>query len=204
MFRINFGEYTPSVNQTKYCMLGKTELEKLIPGLGPVLFEHSTRARRVVISVRPFRGIRVAVPAGISFGKAEKMLMPRLAWTSNQLNRVKQQEQRLLELPDIPVEQAKIWLRDRVTVLAEKHGFHYNRVYIRNQKTRWGSCSTKNNISLNIQLYNLPAQLRDYVILHELVHTEHRNHGPAFWRRLDQLVGNARDLNRRLRQFGLY
>ena len=184
-------------------MLGKTVSEKQIPGLGPVLFERSTRARRVIISVRPFRGIRVAVPAGVSFGKVEKMIRPRQAWIIKQLSRIKQQEKRLLEQPVIPVEQAKIQLRDRVTFLADKYGFRYNCIYIKNQKTRWGSCSTKNNINLNIQLYNLPAQLQDYVILHELVHTDHRNHGPAFWRRLDQLVGNARGLDRRLRQFGL-
>ena len=184
-------------------MLGKTISEKHIPGLGPVLFERSTRARRVIISVRPFRGIRVAVPAGVSFRKAEKMIRPRKAWIIKQLNRVKQQEKWLLEQPVIPVEQAKIQIRDRATFLADKYGFRYNRIYLKNQKTRWRSCSAKNNINLNIQLYNLPAQLQDYVILHELVHTDHRNHGPAFWRRLDQLVGNARGLDRRLRQFGL-
>ena len=191
------------MDKTNFSMLGKTISEKHIPGLGPVLFERSTRARQVIISVQPFRGIRVAVPAGVSFGKAEKMIRPRQAWINKQLNRIKQQEQRLLEQPVIPVEQAKIRLRDRTTFLADKHGFQYNRIFIKNQKIRWGSCSTKNNINLNIQLYNLPAQLQDYVILHELVHAEHRNHGPAFWRRLDQLVGNARGLDRRLRQFGL-
>ena len=56
----------------------------------------------------------------------------------------------------------------RLDKLAEKHGLKYNRVFVRNQKTRWGSCSSKNNISLNAKLVKLPEKLMDYIILHEL------------------------------------
>ena len=74
---------------------------------------------------------------------------------------------------------------------------------MKNQRTLWGSCSHRNNINLNVNLLRLPEELRDYVILHELVHTRHKNHSRAFWRDLDRFVGDAKGLQRHLRQFRL-
>lgn len=70
---------------------------------------------------------------------------------------------------------------ERLASLAELHGFHFNRVTIRGQKTRWGSCSTKKNINLNYKLLFLEAALVDYVLIHELCHTIEMNHSRRFW-----------------------
>jgi predicted metal-dependent hydrolase len=78
------------------------------------------------------------------------------------------------------------------------HGFAYNRVFIKNQKTRWGSCSNKNNINLNINLVRLPQELIDYTILHELVHTRIKNHSSKFWDQMDVLLGDARKIDKKL------
>ncbi|MFU8831379.1 MAG: M48 family metallopeptidase, partial [Wenzhouxiangella sp.] len=92
-------------------------------------------------------------------------------------------------------EKLRAWLFDRahkamlpmVHELAARHGFDHGRVTIRNQRSRWGSCSTNGNLSLNARLlFCSPAACR-YVILHELVHTEHPNHSHAFWSRVAQL-----------------
>jgi predicted metal-dependent hydrolase len=72
---------------------------------------------------------------------------------------------------------------------------------VRSQKTRWGSCSFNNNISLNVKLTRLPQELIDYVILHELAHTRIKNHGREFWKMLDGLIGDAKKLDRRLREY---
>jgi predicted metal-dependent hydrolase len=77
--------------------------------------------------------------------------------------------------------QAKRWLPDRVRKLAERHGFTLDRVYVRDQKTKWGSCSSKTNISLNWRLICCPHSVIDYLILHECCHLVHMNHSPAFW-----------------------
>ena len=98
---------------------------------------------------------------------------------------------------------AKKKLTNRLKQLAVQHGFTYNKVYIRNQKTRWGSCSHKNNISLNMKLVLLPEELVDYVILHELVHTRTHDHSKRFWAELDKYVGDGKAMAKRLRKYGL-
>ncbi len=97
--------------------------------------------------------------------------------------------------------EAKRYLPGRVCELAERYGLTYNRVFIKNAQTRWGSCSNHKNINLNLHLMRIPAHLRDYVILHELTHTVHPNHGKEFWQLLDQLTGNARSLEKELKTY---
>ena len=89
----------------------------------------------------------------------------------------------------------KKYLPARVKELAEKNGLEFNKISIKNARTRWGSCSSANNINLNLQLMRLPQHLIDYIILHELAHTVHRNHSKNFWNLLNKLTGNARILN---------
>ena len=83
------------------------------------------------------------------------------------------------------------------------HGFDYKKVFIRNQKTRWGSCSVENNIYLNVKLLMLPEELTDYVILHELVHTRIKNHSKDFWRELSKYVRDTRGMEHQLKEYGL-
>ncbi len=89
----------------------------------------------------------------------------------------------------------------RVSYLANKYGLNYKSIRVKNLKSRWGSCSSVNNINLNIHLVRLPVHLMDYVILHELVHTVHKNHGKQFWMLLEKLSGNARDLAREMKEY---
>ena len=76
----------------------------------------------------------------------------------------------------------------RVAYFADKHNLHVNQVRIKNQKTMWGSCSSKNNINLNYLLIMAPAEVIDYVIIHELAHTIHRNHSVDFWRLVQSIM----------------
>lgn len=85
--------------------------------------------------------------------------------------------------------EATKFLPERVGELADIHGFKYKKVSLRNQKTRWGSCSFHNHISLNIQLMRLPLRVIDYVIIHELCHTVHKNHSTQFWKLVYEKMG---------------
>ena len=94
------------------------------------------------------------------------------------------------------------YLPDRLNELARRFGFSYNRITVRNNRRNWGSCSSKNNISMNLQVMKLPDHLIDYILLHELAHTIEKNHGPRFWKLLDQVTGNrAKELSREVRRY---
>ena len=81
----------------------------------------------------------------------------------------------------------------RVTYFAEQHNLMVNQVRIKNQKTMWGSCSSKNNINLNYLLLMAPMKVIDYVIIHELVHTIHRNHSIDFWSSVESIMPDYKE-----------
>ena len=98
--------------------------------------------------------------------------------------------------------EAKEYLPQRTEQLAGEHGFSHRGVTVKNISSRWGSCSFENRINLNIHLMRLPKHLSDYVILHELVHTVHKNHGALFWRCLDgHIGGKAKLLAKEMKQY---
>jgi len=178
-----------------------------IDGIGPVLFEKSMRAKRVVISVRTSKGVRVAVPTRTSFKKALEFVYLKKEWIQRNLAKIEQVEKRYRVFRDaflsINEADANKRLKDRLYYLANEHGFKYNKASVRNQRTRWGSCSHKNNISLNAKLVLLPKELIDYVILHELVHTRIHNHSKQFWADLERYVGNSKAMAKRIRMNNL-
>ena len=100
-------------------------------------------------------------------------------------------------------QEAKEYLPERVKTLAAKHKFQYKKVAIKNSKTRWGSCSYDNSINLSLHLMRLPNHLIDYVILHELVHTKVKNHSRDFWQLLDIVSGNAKKLDREVKEYSI-
>jgi predicted metal-dependent hydrolase len=176
-----------------------------IPSVGPVHFVHSTRAKHLSITIKPGSTIRVTVPTKVSLPTARKFLQSKIPWVKRNLNKFKilQQNYPQQNLQPINKKEAKTILTNRINLLAQKYRFPYNRLFIRNQKTRWGSCSAKNNISLNMNLVRLPRKLQDYVILHELVHTKHKNHSKKFWAEIDRYVGDGKRLRKEIKNYRL-
>ena len=103
--------------------------------------------------------------------------------------------------PDVEAlrSQAKATLPGRLAALASQHGFVYKKVFIKNNVSNWGSCSSLGNINLNLRLVTLPPELADYVMLHELCHLRYMNHGPQFHALLESVCPNHRALARQLR-----
>ena len=98
--------------------------------------------------------------------------------------------------------EAKASLPRRVAELAHLYGISYSNLTIRDSKTRWGSCSALNSISLSLYLMQVPEHLQDYVILHELCHTVHHNHSVQFWALMDEVTdGKAHALRKELRKY---
>jgi predicted metal-dependent hydrolase len=97
---------------------------------------------------------------------------------------------------------AKRELPARCLTLAAAHGLTVSRVVVRNQRSRWGSCSTRASIALNWRLIQMPAQVSDYVVLHELMHLRQGNHSRKFWREVESVCPEWRDAERWLRKHG--
>jgi predicted metal-dependent hydrolase len=97
---------------------------------------------------------------------------------------------------------ARIELPARLRLLADRHGVQVGAVSIRNQRTRWGSCAPNGNIALNFRLLQMPPDVRDYVILHELMHVKQHNHSRRFWRLVEAVYPAFREAERWLRTTG--
>lgn len=95
--------------------------------------------------------------------------------------------------------EAENLLPQRLASLAKQHGFTYNGVAIKRMKSRWGSCDHKRNITLNLFLVQLPWEQIDYVLLHELTHTEVLRHGPDFWRAMEKVLPDVKRLRKAIR-----
>lgn len=173
--------------------------------IGNVKFVHSRRAKRIRITLKPFKGVRVSVPVSVSLAFAKKFVLSKQDWILQKQIEMAEYEKEIqksqIEAEPIDKKTACEHLYQRLIFLAEKHNYYFNRITFRMQKTRWGSCSAKNNLNLNIRLFKLPQEFQDYVILHELVHTRVKNHSPSFWQELEKVLPNAKELNKQLKKY---
>ena len=162
------------------------------PEIGEVTFRKSVRGRRVAIRVHPVRGVTVSVPTIVPYAAAMAFFKLKRQWV---LDAVRRQKDRLKDAPvassseiEALRRQAKSELPQRLAELATRYGFTYNKVTIKHNSTNWGSCSTRNNINLNLNIVRLPKILQDYVLLHELCHLRHQDHGHAFHLLLEHVL----------------
>jgi len=162
------------------------------PQIGTVKFRKSSRARRVSIRVHPLKGVTVSMPYLTPFIAAEAFFRLKRDWVIETMARQKERYKDVSEVSPSEVEelrrQAKAELPSRLAVLAQRYGFSYNRVAIKHNSSNWGSCSTKANINLNLNVVRLPHVLRDYILLHELCHLRHHDHGHAFHLLLEHVL----------------
>ncbi len=100
--------------------------------------------------------------------------------------------------------EAKNYLINRIDFLAKKYNFKYNKIALKNQKTRFGSCSIKNNINLNINLMLYDTEVIDYVLIHELVHTKIKNHSKNFWIEVEKYCPKYKILRKKLKETPVY
>jgi predicted metal-dependent hydrolase len=148
----------------------------------------SARARRWRIEVGATGPPLVVVPQGMSPAEVARIVELRRGWIERQLAR---REPPLgLEAAGLSEAAARRLARARVTEVAERTaaelGVAYERIAIRDQRTRWGSCSTRGTLSFNWRLVLAPAEVLDYVVVHELCHLREPNHSPRFWKLVER------------------
>ncbi|MBE6227412.1 MAG: M48 family metallopeptidase [Bacteroidales bacterium] len=162
------------------------------PEIGEVVFRKSLRSRSISIRVHPVKGVSVSVPYIVPYAAARLFFEARREWI---LETMARQKERLKDVrPAAPGEiealrrQAKAELPPRLAGLAARYGFIYNKVTIKHNASNWGSCSSKGNINLNLNIVRLPKVLQDYILLHELCHLRHQDHGHAFHLLLEHVL----------------
>jgi predicted metal-dependent hydrolase len=157
-----------------------------------VSYRRSRRAKYLRITIAPSQAVTVTIPANMSLERAKEFVRAKQAWIQKHLTKMRQTETLQAEPPELSREElinAQETLFSRLEHFSKKHDLPYRRAAFRCQKSKWGSCSSQNNISLNINIAFLPEHLQDYILLHELCHVRHKNHSRAFWDQLDRYCG---------------
>ena len=135
------------------------------PVVGPVRIRKNPRARRITLRVNRRREVTLTLPWLVRYGTGIVFLESRRDWVLETLRKVPEPAaQDPAEIQRCRV-RAKAELPARLAQLAREHGFTYNKVFIKNNVSNWGSCSVRGNINLNLRLVTLPAELQDYVML---------------------------------------
>ena len=172
-----------------------------------VFFKASRRARKIRICVGSDLVVNVVYPANSSRSKAEEFLNDKINWVEKTIykmnSKVKVNHFINNNLSSVEIINRNAFLIRRCRELAKKYNFKVGKITLRNQKTLWGSCSSNNNISLNRKLIFLDYDMMEYVICHELVHTEIKNHSKLFWNKLESILPKAGDLDKKLKQYKL-
>ena len=171
--------------------------------LPPIVFVRRRRARRYVLRVDVDGCVRVTIPRGGSRREAADVVARHEAWIAERRARVRSIE--VLEDARRALQaRARAELPARLLALAQQHGLTVVRVSVRDQRSRWGSCGPNGHICLNWRLVTLPDWVRDYVLIHELMHLRRLDHSAAYWALVGRACPEYRAARRWLRDHGMH
>lgn len=172
----------------------------------------SSRAKRLALTVHPDGRVVLTKPKRISIRAAEAFLAKHHEWIETAIEKFikrvekKGRDQILLPRPrknstayKEARKTARALVTERLKHFNELYRFTYGTISIRDQKTRWGSCSAKGNLSFNYRIVYLPTELQDYIIVHELCHTKEHNHSERFWTLVERALPEHSRLRKELR-----
>jgi len=158
----------------------------------------NNRAKRLSLSVGGNGQVNVTVPRLITIKMAETFVQQKAYWIIKTIEKIKQNT--------IPLEErnkninynlyklkAEGLIKKRIRYYNQFYGYVYNRISIKQHKSRWGSCSSQRNLNFNYRIIFLPPELADYIVVHELCHLKEMNHSPRFWRLVAQIIPNYKE-----------
>lgn len=152
--------------------------------------------------------LRISAPRGISQAVIDEFVRKNAAWIARQ----REARKRSVYLPEGTgtqehylnhKENARTFVSERVMFWNAKLGFTFSKIVIRNQVSRWGSCSKKGILNFNYRLLLLPPELADYVVVHELCHLKHFNHSKKFWNEVEKIMPDYKIRFKELRKYRL-
>lgn len=167
------------------------------------------RSNRKTLGLEVRRDLQVfaRIPVSTTDKKLKAFIRENEAWIIRVYQAEKQAaEKRRLTACPLPTEEEKQKILDkfveRVRYYEKIMGLYSRRITVKNQKTRWGSCSSKKNLNFNYKLAYMPQEIMDYVVVHELAHLRHMNHSREFWELVEQYIPDYRERRKWLKQHG--
>lgn len=169
------------------------------------VLKESGRAKNMRLSVCCEGALTVVAPRWLGVRNIEQFIFQKAAWILRKRKEMKRVQDGSLFFKKTKAdylenkEKARILVEKKLKYFNEFYGFKYNRVCIRNQKTRWGSCSSKKNLNFNFRIVFLPDHMVDYLIVHELCHLKEMNHSQRFWDLVSETICDCKEISRELR-----
>lgn len=166
-----------------------------------------SKRRTIAVEIKPDLQITVRAPIRMKDKDIGRFIEEKTAWIEKHIEKVKSRQARQLpsftdaeikELADDAAEDIPV----RVKRYASLIGVTVNKVTIKNQKTLWGSCSSKGNLNFNCLLMLCPEDVRDYIVVHELCHRKEMNHSPRFWALVEQVLPDYKERRKWLKENG--
>lgn len=167
--------------------------------------------KTVAIQVNSDLSVTVRAPRSASEKDIEEILKKKEAWISKHIEKIKKTKERLEAEPTEKLTREKVIalaeealkvIPARVEYFARVIGVTYGKITVRNQKTRWGSCSSKGNLNFNCLLMLAPPEVLDYVVVHELCHRKQMNHSKAFWSEVEKVLPDYKEARKWLKEEG--
>lgn len=167
--------------------------------------------KTVAIQVNSNLSVTVRAPRSTSEKDIEEILKKKEAWISKHIEKIKETKERVEAEPTEKLTREKVIalaeealkvIPERVEYFAKVIGVTYGKITVRNQKTRWGSCSSKGNLNFNCLLMLAPPEVLDYVVVHELCHRKQMNHSKAFWLEVEKVLPDYKEVRKWLKEEG--
>jgi predicted metal-dependent hydrolase len=161
------------------------------------------RSSRKTIALQVKNGeLIVRAPLFTFKSTIDTFVKKHMSWIEKKIEQTKNcpslSEREVIELK----KKAKIYITQRVQELASEYGIVYNNIRITSARTRWGSCSSKKNLSFSYRLMQVPHDVIDYVIIHELAHLKHMNHSTQFWNHVEGMMTDYKEKEKWLKKHG--
>lgn len=165
--------------------------------------------KTMVLEVTGEGRVIVRAPMGMPQTEIERFIQKKSQWIERSLEEMKNRKQEKCNLEKLSVEEIRRLADEALKVFPEKTAFFakkigvtYGKITIRNQKSRWGSCSAKGNLNYNCILMLAPEEVQDYVVVHELCHRKEMNHSARFWNEVEKILPDYKERRAWLKEHG--